>query len=96
MCKLYRRTPDDPWFENMSPLTKLWLYESWCEDLAEKNEFAKSYGTFIGAFSNLEMARAISGDNVTTIESSDEDMDGSMDMVLDAIKKPKRKVITEK
>ena len=95
MCKLYQRTPDDPWFEKMNPLTRLWLYESWCEDMAEKNEFAKSYGTFIGAFSNLEMAKAISGEGVTKIETSDEDMEGSMAMVLQDIKKPKRKVITE-
>jgi len=59
----------------MNPLMKLYLYENWCEDLVEKNEFAKNYGTFIGAFSNIEMARAITGEGRTNIQSSSEDFD---------------------
>jgi hypothetical protein len=71
----------------MSPLTKLYLYESWCEDLVEKNEFAKNYSTFIGAFSNIEMAKAISGEGVMNIDTSSEEFEESLEMVKKDIEK---------
>ena len=90
----------------MNPLMKLYMYENWCEDLAEKNEFAKNYGTFIGAFSNIEMARAITGEGQTQIQSSNEVFDlaelenirNHMPVKVEKKEEPKRhrrRVVTE-
>jgi hypothetical protein len=91
----------------MNPLMKLYLYENWCEDLVEKNEFAKNYGTFIGAFSNIEMARAITGEGRTNIESSNEDFNledlenirnqsvGKIDKKKDEKQRHRRQVVTQ-
>ncbi len=75
----------------MNPLMKIYLYENWCEDLVEKNEFAKNYGTFIGAFSNIEMARAITGEGTTNIETSTEEFEESLDMVRRRIEEEEKK-----
>ena len=57
MCKYFGKEPDDNWFENLSPVKRLWMYESWCQDLEDKNEFAKSFSIFLGSFSNPEAAQ---------------------------------------
>lgn len=37
----------------------LWMYQSWLQDLEDKQEFAENLGTFVGSFSNSEMAKKI-------------------------------------
>lgn len=59
------------------------MYESWCEDLYEKNEFAKNYSLFIGSFSNAKMAQDIMQREKPTHASSDEDFEESTRMVLE-------------
>ena len=76
--------PDDPWFDELDPMLKIYMYQHWLRDHEEKNEFAKSYSTFIGSFYNPEMARQImdsdKADNVT--QTSEEEFDESTRWVL--------------
>lgn len=67
--------PDDPWFEEMDFVLKLWLYESWCKDQEEKNNFARSYVILNGSFTNAEMARKMIKQDNPDFESSEEDFD---------------------
>jgi hypothetical protein len=77
--------PDDPWFDELDPMLKIYMYQHWIQDYEEKNEFAKSYATFVGSFYNPEMARQImdseAPENVT--ESSEEEFDESTRWVLE-------------
>jgi len=63
-------------------MMKLWMYESWCEDQVEKNEFAKNYALFIGSFSNPELAQKYVREEKPTFQSSDEDFEESTRMML--------------
>lgn len=74
--------PDDEWFDKIDPLQKLWLFESWQCDEKEKHEFAKEYGIFIGAFSNLEMAKQLSNPGGTSIKASDEQFEKLCEDIL--------------
>lgn len=90
LCKIYRKEPDDPWFENMSPIKKLWMYESWRADLADQHEFARSYSIFTGSFYNMELAqRLISAEN-PDYKSTEEDFEQTVRMVEESFKKPKQ------
>lgn len=66
----------------MDPMVRLWLYESWCRDLQEKNEFARDYSILIGSFTNSEMARQMIKRENPDFESSPEDFEKSTQMVL--------------
>ncbi|KKN61313.1 hypothetical protein LCGC14_0523040 [marine sediment metagenome] len=82
MCKQYNKEPDDDWFENLSPMKRLWMYESWCQDLEDKNEFAKSFSIFLGSFSNPEAAQQMLKKDNPDYGSTDEDFEESTRMVL--------------
>lgn len=87
MCKLYQREPDDDWFENLPPMKRLWMYESWCQDLEDKNEFAKSFSIFLGSFSNPEAAQQMLKQENPDHGSTDADFEESTRMVLEAREK---------
>lgn len=72
---MFTKTPDDPWFEDLDPIVRLYMYESWYVDLEDKNEFAKSYAILQGSFANPEMARKMVKLDNPDFESSDEDFD---------------------
>lgn len=76
--------PDHDWFDNIDPITKLWLYESWQQDLIDQNEFAKNYSIFVGSFSNPKMAQQILSSErpENNSVSSDEDFEESTNMVI--------------
>lgn len=73
MCKMFGKEPDDSWFEEMEPVKKLWLYESWAHELELELEKEKSLAILIGSFSNPEMAqKMISRENPEYVSSDDE------------------------
>jgi hypothetical protein len=75
----------------MDPMLKLWMYESWCQDHIDKNEFAKQFSIFLGSFFNPEAAQQMLKGDV--IESDDEEFEQSWSMVTKDIEaaKPKRR-----
>ena len=62
-----------------------YMYESWAQDLEDRSEFAKNVGTFVGSFSNYEMAKSISGEGTVEYQSSDEDFEKSAEIALNDI-----------
>lgn len=70
---------------------KLWLYESWIQDLEDKHEFAKSYAILHGSFTNPKMAgEMIKKDNPEHM-STDEDFEESWNWVVKDRKKETKK-----
>ena len=74
MCKKKGIDPDDPWFEEVSQETWIWMYQSWITDLEEQHETYKNYATYLGAFSNPELAQKIANENkyITTDKEFEE------------------------
>lgn len=56
------------------------MYQSWLRDLEEKHDMYKDYATYLGSFSNLEMAQKIVGGK--KIETNDADFEESWKNVL--------------
>ena len=78
---MYRRLPTDPFITDMDPVLKLWLYENWLGDHRDDAELAKNHAYLLGSFWNPEAVRQMMTDVVH--ESSDEDMEESMRMVME-------------
>lgn len=57
LSKTYGKLPNDPFFEDMDPFVKLWLYESWSNELEQNLDKDRALGILIGSFSNPEAAR---------------------------------------
>lgn len=73
LCETYKKLPDDPFFEEMEPLTKLWLYESWIHKIEQDIDIKKSIGIMIGGFSNPELAnKMIKRENPDHMTTDDE------------------------
>ncbi len=77
------------------------MYESWCRDIEEKNEFAKNYAILQGSFTNPQMAQKMIKNDNPDFEVSDEDFDRvSEQMLINNRKnippsKQKRKIINK-
>lgn len=83
MCKYFGKEPDDIWFENLSPVKRLWMYESWCQDIMDKHEFARSFSIFVGSFSNAEAAQQMLKQDNSSFKSTEADFDESTRMVIE-------------
>jgi hypothetical protein len=82
MCKYFNKEPDDDWFENLPLVKYLWLYESWRQDIEDKNEFARSFSIFLGSFSNPEAAQQMLKQDSPDYGSTDEDFEESTRIML--------------
>lgn len=72
---MFHKLPNDDWFEDLDPVLRLWLYESWCRDLEEQNEFARSYAILQGSFTNPDLAHKMIKSENPDFETSDEDFE---------------------
>jgi len=72
---------DDPRIIDMDPVRKIWMFEQWVGDHRDDAELAKNHAYLLGSFSNPEAVQQMMNDNVH--ESSDEDLEESMKMVMD-------------
>lgn len=59
LSKTYKKLPSDPFFEEMNPWEKVWLYESWLYETEQKIDMNKNLAVLVGSFSNYEMAQQI-------------------------------------
>ncbi len=91
LCTTYQKLPDDPWLEEMDPLTRMFLYYSWMQDLEDKHEFEHNYAVLTGSFSNPQMAKKMMNSKTQTIETSDEDFDKLSQQILEEGKKTSKK-----
>jgi len=67
----------------MDPVLKLWLYYQWLGDHRDDAELAKNHAYLLGSFWNSEAVQQMMNENVH--ESSDEDMEESMRMVMEGL-----------
>lgn len=65
----------------MNPFEKLWLYESWINELEERNKFDKSLAILTGGFYNPEMARKMMKEENPDYSLSDEEFEESWRIV---------------
>lgn len=70
---MFGKLPSDSFFEEMDPIEKLWLYESWAHDLSEGLEKDRAIAILTGSFSNPEAAHKMyMKDNPDIVVSDDE------------------------
>ena len=99
LCETYQKLPDDPFFEEMDPLLKLYMYESWIAKQELEMERTRHASILTGSFSNPEAARKMVEEEPDHA-STDEEFEKSFEMAMqisDEPEKPKhrrgRKVI---
>lgn len=81
LCEIFRKEPDDLFFEKMDPVKKLWWYEGWIHDQELKIETIRSHAILVGSFYNPEAANKMAKKNDPDFISSDEDFDKSTEIV---------------
>jgi hypothetical protein len=57
------------------------MYESWIQDLREKNEFTRNYAILTGSFSNMELAKKMIESEKPSFSSSDADFEATTRMI---------------
>jgi len=81
MCKQRNKDLDDPWFDEIDPVLKVYMYEHWCRDKEEEFEMARSQSILIGSFSNPSAAKDMLKAENPDFSSSDADFEGSLQIV---------------
>ena len=79
--KMWNCDMDDPRIVDMDPVRKLWMYEQWLGDQRDDAELAKNHAYLLGSFFNPEAVHSMM--NNVIHESSEEDMQESMRMVVE-------------
>lgn len=75
--------PDDPIFDSMDPLLRLYMFEHFCFDQEREYELAKSQAILIGSFHNPEAAQQMLKADDPKYQSTDEDFEKSLQMVVE-------------
>lgn len=88
---MFHKLPNDSWFEKLDPILKLWMYESWIQDLEDKNEFMRSYTILGGSFANPEMAKKMLEQTSFESTAPEDDFDKWSEELLNDNNKPKKK-----
>jgi len=79
LCKTFIKLPDDPFITEMNPVHKLFFFFHWLNENNAKYELAKNHAYIIGGFINPEAVKKLLG--VGEITSSDEDLEGTLDLI---------------
>lgn len=56
----------------------MWMFYSWIADKKETHELFKDYGTYVGSFSNPEMAKQVWNSQNPQYSSTDEEYEQSI------------------
>jgi hypothetical protein len=97
MCKQRNKDLDDPWFDELDPVLKVYMYEHWNRDQEEAFEFARSQSILIGSFSNPSAAKDMLKNENPDFSSSNEEFEQSIKMIEEnkkitaAVEQSKRK-----
>lgn len=81
LAKTFRKMPDDPMFESLDPLMRIYLFEHFVNDQQDKKELLKMAAILTGSFTNPEAARQMIRAEEPDHQSSDEDFERTMQMV---------------
>ncbi len=87
MCKMFNRLPSDSFFEEMDPIEKLWLYESWMHEIELEHELHQRTAILTGSFSNPQAAQDYVKQLNPDFALTDEEFDESLEMVRRAQEK---------
>jgi len=79
LSERFSRLPSDPWFDEIDPVEKMYLFYSWRESERRQVETLRDQAILIGSFTNLEMAKDMSKE--PDFSSSDEEYQDSWDYV---------------
>lgn len=79
--------PDDPFFENMDPVQRAWMFFSWAEDYGDDFKLLENQGYLIGSFINPEAVKKILGTGAEKHMSTDEEFEKTSQAVFDNLKK---------
>lgn len=91
MCKQHGKDLDNPWFDELDPVLKVYMYEHWCRDKEEEFEMARSQSILIGSFTNPSAAQDMLKAESPDFASSDEDFERSLEMIKESKKNQGRK-----
>lgn len=91
MCKQHGKSLDSPWFEELDPVLKVYMFEHWCRDKEEEFEMARSQSILIGSFTNPSAAQDMLKSENPDFASSDEDFERSLQMIKESKKNQGRK-----
>lgn len=75
------KLPSDPFYDEINPFEKLWLYESWVNKIEQDAEYKKSLAILTGGFYNPELAKKMIDKSNPAFVSSDDDFEKSWEMV---------------
>lgn len=73
--------PDDPWFDELDPGMKVYMYEHWYLDKQEEYNLLRSMAILGGSFTNPEAAKQMIKSDNPDYESTEEEFLESMRMV---------------
>lgn len=68
----------------MDPVQKMWMYENWLGDQADKNELAKNHAYLLASFDHPEAIKQLLGEGNTHM-SSDEEFEESSRLVAEGV-----------
>ena len=94
LVKTFGKMPDDPFYEDINPYLKVWLYESWLHDRKMESERLRNQAILIGSFFNPEMAQRMVKDERPDFKTTD--LDQTTQMVRDHILKEEEKANRKK
>lgn len=77
---MYGEEPDSAFFEEMDPIKKQWLYESWVYSIEKDLEKWRMLGILIGSFTNPEAANKMMKQERPDYVSSDADFAKSIEL----------------
>jgi hypothetical protein len=80
MCKIFQKTIDDPFFEEMDPVQKRWYFEQWLGDRKDTAELAKNHAYLLASFDHPEAVQKLVGEGNVHV-STDEEFEESSRMV---------------
>jgi hypothetical protein len=84
LSKRFGKNLDDPFFDKMNPYLKRLLFELWINEQNDEMEKLRSFGIFVGSFSNPEAAKQMNQMDNPDFNLSDEEFDQSFNIVLES------------
>ena len=78
--KIFQKKMDDPFFEDLDPVQKLWMYHNWIGDQNETAELAKNHAYLLASFDHPDVVKQLVGGG-NTHQSTDEEFEESSRMV---------------
>lgn len=77
------RLPDDPWYDEIDPLLRLWLHESWVHKQEMELKRDRALGILIGSFTDPDAAQKMIKRERPDFVSSEEEQEDVIRQIHD-------------